>query len=92
MSTTRTRTHVVLPAELVAQIDELVGARGRSRFIAEAAEQRLQRERQRRALEIGFGAWKDEDHPELNGPDGTVGWVRRLREETTRQLEERLRE
>ena len=92
MSTTRTRTHVVLPAELVAQIDELVGARGRSRFIAEAAEQRLQRERQRRALEIGFGAWKDEDHPELNGPEGTVGWVRRLREESTRRLEDRLGE
>jgi Arc/MetJ-type ribon-helix-helix transcriptional regulator len=91
-STARKRTHVVLPADLVARIDELVGARGRSRFIAEAAEQWLQLERQRRALEIGRGAWKDEDHPELNGPDGTVGWVRRMREEDTRRLEELLLE
>ena len=92
MSTQQARTHVVLPAELVAEIDALVGARRRSRFIAQAAEQRLQQERLLRALEAGFGAWKDEDHPELNGPDGTVGWVRRLREEDDRRLEEMLRE
>jgi hypothetical protein len=90
--TTRRRTHVVLPTDLVAQIDELVGARGRSKFIAEAAEHRLQIERQKRALEIGRGAWKDEDHPELQGPDGAAGWVRRMRDEETRRFEEMLRE
>jgi Arc/MetJ-type ribon-helix-helix transcriptional regulator len=91
-SATRKRTHVVLPADLVAEIDELVGARGRSRFIAEAVEKRVQLERQRRALEIGFGAWKDADHPELQGPGGTEGWVRQMRDEETRRFEELLRE
>ena len=70
MDTRRARTHVLLPAELVAEIDALVGPRGRSRFIAEAAERRLQQERLLKALDEGFGAWKDEDHPELNGPEG----------------------
>ena len=92
MSTLKARTHVVLPAQLVAEIDALVGARQRSRFIAQAAEQRLQQERLLRALEAGFGAWKDEDHPELNGPDGTAGWVRQRREEDDRRLEAMLRE
>ena len=92
MSTLKARTHVVLPAALVAEIDALVGARQRSRFIAQAVEQRLQQERLLRALEAGFGAWKDEDHPELNGPEGTEGWVRQLREEDDRRLEEMLRE
>jgi hypothetical protein len=86
------RTHVVLPTDLVAKIDEWVGARGRSKFIAEAAEHRLQIERQKRALEIGFGAWKDEDHPELQVPDGAAGWVRRMRDEETQRFEEMLRE
>jgi hypothetical protein len=92
MSTLKARTHVVLPTELVAEIDALVGARQRSRFIAQAAEQRLEHERLLRALEAGFGAWKDEDHPELNGPEGTEGWVRQLREEDDRRFEEMIRE
>jgi hypothetical protein len=45
-----------------------------------------------RALEAGFGLWRDEDHPELQGPEGTVGWVRRIREEDQQRREERLRE
>jgi hypothetical protein len=88
----RARTHVVLPAELVSKIDALVGPRGRSRFIAEAAEQRLQQEQLLKALEAGFGAWKEEDHPELSGPEGTAGWVRRLREAEDQRLSEILHE
>jgi hypothetical protein len=92
MNTQRQRTHVVLPAELVAEIDALVGTRGRSRFIAQASEERLRRERMLRAMDEGFAVWKDEDHPELQGPEGTVGWVRRIREEDRQRREERLRE
>jgi hypothetical protein len=92
MSTRKQRTHVVLPAELVAEIDALVGTRGRSRFITQASQERLQRERMLRAVEEGFALWKDEDHPELQGPEGTLGWVRRIREEDQQRREERLRE
>jgi hypothetical protein len=92
MSMKRARTRVTLPVELVAEIDSLVGPRGRSRYITEATAERLQRERTLKALEIGFGAWKDEDHPELNGPGGTEGWVRRMREGDNRRLEDLLRE
>jgi hypothetical protein len=84
MSTRRARSHVVLPAELVAEIDALVGPRQRSRFIAEAAAERLQRERTLKVLDECFGAWKPEDHPELDGPEGAAGWVRRLRDEEDR--------
>jgi len=86
------RTPVVLPAELVAEIDAVVGARKRSNYIQEAIEERLLRDRQLKGLEAGFGAWKDEDHPELTGPDGTEGWIRQLRSESNRRLEELLNE
>ena len=89
MSTQQARTHVVLPAQLVAEIDALVGARRRSRFIAQAAEQRLQQERQTRALEAGLGAWKDEDHPELKG--GSYAWVRKLRQESEARFKKQFR-
>jgi hypothetical protein len=92
MSAARIRTHVVLPTELVAEVDALVGARKRSQFIREAVEARLLRDRQLKGLEIGFGAWNDEDHPELCGPEGTEGWIRQLREESNQRLTELVNE
>ena len=43
------RTHVILPEKLVAEIDALVGQRGRSAFLAEVAEREVKR---RRLLEL----------------------------------------
>jgi len=82
---TRKRTHIVLPVDLVAEIDKRVGKRARSRFLAHLAARELRRLRQLEALEKAAGSWKDEDHPELK--DGSEAWVRKLRDE----WEERLR-
>jgi len=71
------RTHVVIAEELVSQIDRLVGKRGRSRFLSQAAEQELKRLRILKALERAAGSWKAEDHPELKG--GAARWVAQLR-------------
>jgi Arc/MetJ-type ribon-helix-helix transcriptional regulator len=71
------RTHVILPEPLVAQIDKLVGTRGRSRFLAEVAEREITRLRQLRALDRAAGAWKGEDHPELKA--GASKWIETLR-------------
>ena len=73
------RTHVVIPEELVRTIDELVGSRGRSRFLTEAAARELRRLKQMRALANAVGSWKDEDYPELR--DGSDQWVEKLRKE-----------
>ena len=78
------RTHVVIPEPLVTEIDQLVGKRGRSQFLTQAAERELRRLRQIRALENIAGAWKDSDHPELRG--GAASWVRDLRKESDRRL------
>ena len=59
------RTHIVIPQQLVTEIDTLVGKRGRSAFLTQAAEKELMRLRQIKALESLAGAWKDKDHPEL---------------------------
>jgi len=61
----------------VAEIDRLVGKRGRSAFLAEVAREEIQRRRQRDALKAAAGLWKDKDHPELKG--GSAAWVRKLR-------------
>jgi hypothetical protein len=79
------RTHIVIPQQLAAEIDTLVGKRGRSSFLAQAAEKELMRLRQIKALEGVAGAWKDKDHPELK--QGAAKWVRKLRGDYERRFD-----
>ena len=79
------RTHIVIPQELVAEIDTVVGKRGRSAFLTQAAEKELMRLRQLKALRAAAGSWKDEDHPELR--QGAAKWVKKLRREYDRRFE-----
>ena len=78
------RTHIVIPEPLVSEIDRLVGKRGRSEFLSQAAEKELRRLQQIKALEGAAGSWKDKDHPELKA--GAAHWVRELRKESKRRL------
>jgi hypothetical protein len=83
---------VILPVEVVADIDRLVGKRGRSAFITEVARDEILRRKQRNALRKSAGAWKDKDHPELK--QGAAVWVNRMRaesEERFRQIQRRRR-
>jgi hypothetical protein len=72
------RAHVVLPEELIKEIDKVVGPRGRSAFLVETAKAELKRRRLLAFLSSDEPAWKDEDHPEL--ANGTYAWVRSLRD------------
>lgn len=51
------RTNVTIPAELLQQVDELAGPRGRSAFVAEAIEARVKRQRLRQALDDAEGVY-----------------------------------
>ena len=73
------RTHVVLPAELVHQIDELVGKRRRSAFIEDAVGERVKRERLRKALATTAGILRDHYPPEWETPETTREWLREIR-------------
>jgi hypothetical protein len=84
---------VILPVEVVADIDKLVGKRGRSAFITEVARDEILRRKQRNALRKSAGAWKDKDHPELK--QGSAAWVNRMRaesEERFRQIQRQRRD
>ena len=73
-----TRTHVILPEDVVAAIDELVGQRGRSSFLADAAREAIKRRRLKTFLASDEAAWKAKGHPEL--ADGAEAFVRGLRD------------
>lgn len=71
------RTNLLLPAELVTAVDELAGPRGRSRYVAEALEARIRRDRLHAAIVDTAGVWKD--HPLFPTSEAVVEWVRKGR-------------
>ncbi len=73
------RAHVLLPQELVCEIDAIVGPRKRSAFLVETARAEIRRRRLLQFLESEEPAWKDGDHPEL--AKGSAAWVRQQRQQ-----------
>jgi metal-responsive CopG/Arc/MetJ family transcriptional regulator len=80
----RKRAHVILPEELLAEVDRLVGERGRSAFLAEVVQKEVQRRKLLAALREARGSWKSEDYPEL--AEGSERFVERLRAENDARL------
>jgi metal-responsive CopG/Arc/MetJ family transcriptional regulator len=73
------RTNVTLPEELMREVDELAGPRGRSQFVADAVAGKVKRERLRRALDASRGALVGT--PSYMTPDESYRWIRSMREE-----------
>jgi hypothetical protein len=77
------RTNLLLPADLVRELDEVAGPRNRSRFVADAVAYKLRREKLRRTFDRSFGVLPREDYPHWSTPEKVVEWVRELRAEET---------
>ena len=77
------RAHILLPQDLVKEIDSIVGPRGRSAFLVETAREAVRRKKLLDFLESDAPAWKDSDHPEL--AHGAAKWVRKLRQQSERK-------
>lgn len=77
------RTNLLLPKDLVDEVDHFAGARGRSRYVAEALRARLKRDRLKEVIENTAGVLRPEDYPEWSTSEQVVEWVRARRRETT---------
>ena len=71
------QANFLLPEDLIDKLKKAVPKRQQSKVVAEALRKELKRIKLERALERSFGAWKDEDHPELKA--GTDAWIKKLR-------------
>ncbi len=74
------RAHVVLPENLVREIDKIAGSRGRSAFLPDLAKREIKRHQLLELFKRKEPIWKDEDHPELKA--GAAAWVRKIRAES----------
>jgi hypothetical protein len=79
------RAHIVLPQELIEEIDSVVGPRGRSAFLVETARAELRRRKLLSFLGDDQPAWNDKDHPEM--ASGSDAWVRRVRSENDKRTQ-----
>lgn len=79
---------VTIPSKLVKEIRSIVIKGEISSFFTEALEFHLAHHKQQIALEQGFGAWKDENHPDLVTPEDTLNYVNALREVDNRRFAE----
>lgn len=78
------RAHILLPEDLITEIDALVGPRRRSSFLVETTRAELRRRKLLSFLESTEPAWQERDHPEL--ADDADTWVRKLRAEGDTRL------
>ena len=80
------RMHINLGDDLVKQIDEIAGSRGRSRFIREAVESKLDVEARLAARRRAFGSIPD------FAPWMTPEWISQNRKEEGRRQQKKLDE
>ena len=74
------RAHIVVPEELIEEIDRIAGKRKRSRFVEEAIREKLAREAMGRALEKSAGILNPADYPHWETPEKTDAWIRASRQ------------
>jgi Arc/MetJ-type ribon-helix-helix transcriptional regulator len=80
------KVSVTLPTELVGEIRSIVSQGEVSSFFTEALEHYLAYRKQKVALEKGFGAWKNKNHPDLATPEDSTAYVRSVREADKERL------
>ena len=74
------RTHVVVSDEVMRAVDARVGQRGRSRFLEEAAREKLARMALEESLNETSGILTGSARPEWADRDSTRRWVRAVRD------------
>ena len=92
MNRATTRAHVVIPEELLREVDALVGPRGRSEFFVEAAREKVARMRLREAADKLGGSLADVNIPGWESSEAAAEWVRSLRRENGEREPGRQRE
>jgi predicted transcriptional regulator len=73
------RTNITIPEDLLAQVDEYAGPRGRSAYVVEAIERRVKRDRLRKALDESWAVTAGT--PEWRSPEEILAWANDVREQ-----------
>ncbi|MBU4225248.1 MAG: hypothetical protein KKC71_05450 [Chloroflexi bacterium] len=86
MPVIRERLNLYLTKPLMDDLRRIIPARERTRFVEEVLARELRRRKLKAAIEASYGAWKDEDHPELATPEDIDRWIEEGRKGFTRDF------
>ena len=86
MRTVKERMNLYITKSLMDDLRRVVPPRERTRFVEEVLARELRRLKLREAIKNAYGAWKDEDHPELATFEDVNRWVEEGRKGFTRDF------
>ncbi len=86
MRSVKERMNLYITKSIMDDLRKTIPARERTRFIEEVLIRELRRRKLREVLKSSYGAWKDEDHPELATFDDVNRWVEDGRKRFTRDF------
>jgi hypothetical protein len=88
MKTVKERMNLYITKSVMDDFRRVVPARERTRFVEEVLAREIRRRRLREAIEKSYGAWKDEDHPDMMTGADIDRWIEEQRRLGTRDLSE----
>jgi hypothetical protein len=86
MRAVKERMNLYVTKSLMDDLRRAIPARERTRFVEEILARELRRLKLREAIKNSYGAWKDEDHPELATFEDVNRWVEEGRKGFTRDF------
>ena len=86
MRAVKERMNLYITKSIMDDLRRAVPARERTRFVEEMLLRELRRLKLREAIKNAYGAWKDEDHPELATFEDINRWVEEGRKGFTRDF------
>ncbi len=86
MRAVKERMNLYITKSLMDDLRKAVPARDRTRFVEDILARELRRRKLLDALEKAYGAWKDEDHPDMKTFEDINRWVESGRKRATRDF------
>jgi len=80
---------IKIPGQLAHELDRLAGVKRRTAYAVDVLWRDVRRNRQREALRLSAGVWKQEDHPEL--AQGGAAYVAQIRSEPDERFDSALK-
>jgi hypothetical protein len=88
MGAVKERMNLYITKSVMDELRRAIPARERTKFVEDVLARELRRLRLREAIEKSYGAWKDEDHPDMMTGEDIDRWIEEQRKLGTRDLSE----
>ncbi|MEW6233475.1 MAG: hypothetical protein AB1566_14340 [Chloroflexota bacterium] len=82
----RVKVQFVFPKSILDAVDRAAGRRKRSRFVAQATVEKLEKLAFEKAADTAFGAWADDEYPDLQTDEDMEVFLANIRRGTNLRI------